>query len=130
VEIGSTYEITATGERVQLPVVLILEECEALARRRGEMDGSGVYDRVIGTLLQRLDDPTDDLARLPIVTIASSNRPDMLDVAMWRRLASMVARFERLDREGLSAILSKKIKQSYPFASQNGHAPEPRRRAS
>lgn len=120
--IGSTPERTADGEEVILPVVLLMEEIEGLARRRGAEDGTGVYDRVIGTLLQRLDDPNDDLSRLPLIIVASSNRPSMIDVAMWRRLATVVARFHRLDRDGLTAVLNKKLKAHFPFASRNGHS--------
>ena len=44
----------------------------------------------------------------------------MIDFAMQRRLGAKVARFKRLDRDGLAAVLSKKIKPHYPFASCNG----------
>jgi ATP-dependent 26S proteasome regulatory subunit len=111
---------TAGGEKLQLPVVVILEEIEGLARRRGEHD-AGVYDRIIGTLLQRLDDPTDDLGKLPLILIASSNRPELIDSAMWRRLAGVRASFTRLDREALTAVLGKKLRPHYPFAACNGH---------
>jgi SpoVK/Ycf46/Vps4 family AAA+-type ATPase len=118
---------TIKGERLKLPVVVILEEAEGIARRRGEFDGS-VYDRIIGTLLQRLDDPTDDLGKLPLILITTSNRPDLIDSAMWRRLAGMRARFTRLDREGTAAVLDKKLKPHYPFASSNGYSADQLRR--
>lgn len=121
-EIASTPERTASGEEIRLPTVVIMEEIEGLARRRGVDDGGAVYDRVIGTLLQRLDDPNDDLSRLPLIFVATSNRPSMIDLAMWRRLASVVAKFHRLDRDGLTAVLSKKLKAHFPFALRNGHA--------
>jgi ATP-dependent 26S proteasome regulatory subunit len=103
---------TEDGDRLRLPVVLLLEEVEGLARRRGP--DSAVYDRVLTTLLQRLDDPTDDLGRLPLVLISTSNRPDLLDSAMARRLG-VQARFTRLDREGLTAVLDKKLRPNYPY---------------
>lgn len=118
---------TADGCKIHVPIVVILEEAEGFGRRRGEMDG-GVYDRVIGMVLQRLDDPTDDLSRLPIIWITTSNRPDMLDSAMWRRLAGMRARFSRLDGEGFSAVLGKKLKAHYPYSSRNGTPVEELRR--
>jgi len=128
-ELGSTEVETADGERLLLPIVLILEECEAIGRKRTEGDANAVYDRVIGTLLQRLDDPTDDLGKLPLITIATSNRPDILDIAMYRRLANMVARFQRLDGEAFFAVLSKKIKPTYPIVSNNGHRKDALRKA-
>src|SRR5207248_586336 len=63
--VASAEVATAAGERLLLPVVVILEEIEGIARRRGMTDAA-VYDRVLTTLLQRLDGPTDDLARLPL----------------------------------------------------------------
>jgi ATP-dependent 26S proteasome regulatory subunit len=110
---GTTIE-TASGEKVVLPVVLILEEVEGIARRRGE-PGAGTYDRILATLLQRLDDPTDELGKLPLLLISTSNRPDLIDSAMCRRLG-LQARFTRLDREGLAAVLDKKLKANYPYA--------------
>ncbi len=111
----------ADGARCKLPVTVILEEAEGLARRRGDYD-SGVYDRTIGTLLQRMDDPTDDLSQLPIIWITTSNRPELLDSAMQRRLSGVQASFSRLDRLGLVAVLNKKLKCHYPYAHENGAA--------
>lgn len=128
-ELGSTEVETANGERLILPIALILEECESIGRQRSEGEGNAVYDRVIGTLLQRLDDPTDDLGKLPLITIATSNRPDILDIAMYRRLANVVARFPRLDGEAFFAVLSKKIKPTYPIVSNNGHPKDALRKA-
>jgi ATP-dependent 26S proteasome regulatory subunit len=111
---------TSAGERVLLPVVVVMEEVEGLARRRGEA-GAAIYDRILATLLQRLDDPTDELGRLPLVLISTSNRPDLIDSAMGRRLG-LQARFTRLDREGAAAVLDKKLKPHYPYGP--GKAPE------
>lgn len=120
--LASQEHETADGRKVRLPVVVVLEEFEGLAKRRGADDG-GVYDRIIGMLLQRLDDTTDDLAGLPIFFIATTNRPEMVDSAMWARLAAVAARFTRLDREATAAILSKKLKPAFPYASDNGTPP-------
>lgn len=114
---------TVDGEKIRLPVCVILEEVDGIARRRsnGENDGAaGAMDRILGTLLQRLDDPLDELSKLSLILISTSNRPSMIDSAMQRRLGAKVARFTRLDRDGLAAVLSKKVKTRYPFASRNG----------
>lgn len=98
---------TPDGEQ-ELPVVLILEEFEGLAKRRGE-DVNGAYDRVMGTLLQQFD----NIGNLPVVCITSTNRPDLLDASMARRLGGTVAHFGRLNtRAAMAAVLSKKIKPS------------------
>ncbi len=118
---------TASGEWIHLPIVGILEEVDGIARRRsnGEQDGSGgAMDRIMSTLLQRLDDPMDEMSKLPLVLISTTNRPAMVDVAMHRRLGAKVARFTRLGRDGLAAVLSKKIKTSYPFEKSNGTSTE------
>jgi ATP-dependent 26S proteasome regulatory subunit len=117
----------ANGEEILLPVVVILEEVEGMARRRGEQE-AGVYDRIIGTWLQRLDDTTSDLGKLPLILITTSNRPDLIDSAMWRRLAGLRAIFRRRDREGLAAVLGKKLKPHYPYASRNGYSADQLRR--
>jgi ATP-dependent 26S proteasome regulatory subunit len=104
---------TTQGECLRLPVVVILEEVEGLARQRGRQDS--VYDRILTTFLQRLDDPTQDLASLPLILLSTTNRPDLIDAAMQRRLG-VHARFGRLDREGLAAVLATKLKPRYPYA--------------
>ncbi len=118
---------TADGERIRLPLVLIMEEAEGLGQRRGGMDG-GVYDRVIGTLLQRLSGSFKDLGPLPIIMIATTNRPEMFDSAMKRRLGGTLATFNRLTRSGTASVLSKKLKEHLPYASQNGEGPEAARK--
>src|SRR5439155_14836496 len=75
---------TAGGERLRLPVVVILEEVEGLAWQRGKHEA--VYDRILTTLLQRLDDPTEDLSGLPLILISTTNLPDLIEAAMARRL--------------------------------------------
>ena len=107
------------GRRVKLPVVLLLEEVEALGKRRGS-EFSDVYDRVLGMLLQRLDDPTDSLSSLPIFILSSSNRPELIDSALVRRLGGVKALFRRLDHTSFAAVLGKKLWQGFPCASQNG----------
>ena len=102
----------------------MLEEVEAIGRRRGTTFEGGIFDRIIGTFLQRLDDPTDDLGSLPILLISTTNRPDLLDPAFLRRLGARRAEFNKLGREDLAAILEKKLKPGYPYWGQNGSDPE------
>lgn len=104
---------SAKGEKLRLPVVVILEEIEGLARQRGRHDT--VYDRILTTFLQRLDDPTQDLANLPMILLSTTNRPDLIDAAMQRRLGTH-ARFPRLDRDGFAAVLTTKLRPRYPYA--------------
>jgi len=103
------------GEDVILPCVLVLEEAEGFGRRRGA-DHEGVYDRIIGTFLQRLDDPTQDLSRFPLIILATSNRPDLFDAAVWRRLSGVTAPFRRLDADAFKSVLEKKLKPHFPYS--------------
>ena len=120
--VAGTPVETAAGESLWLPVVVVLEEVEGLARRRGGPD-SAAYDRILATLLQRLEGPCDEFGRLPLVLISTSNRPDLIDSAMLRRLG-LRARFTRLDRDGLTAVLDKKLKPDYPYEAEDGQTPE------
>jgi len=92
---------------------VVLEEIEGLARQRGRHDT--VYDRILTTLLQRLDDPTKDLASLPLILLSTTNRPDLIDAAMQRRLG-VHAKFTRLDKEAFAAVLTTKLRPRYPYA--------------
>ena len=118
--------VEVDGRKVTLPIFVFMEEAEALAKRRGDFDGA-IYDRVIGMLLQRLDDPTDSLANVPLFWITTSNRAEIMDSAMWRRLAGVRAEFRRLDQDGALAVLHKKLKPKFPYASHNGTPPAERR---
>src|SRR5262249_61470951 len=72
-----------------------------------------------GTHLHRPDAPAAARGKLPPLLIPPPNRPDLIDAAMCRRLG-LQARFTRLDREGLAAVLDKKIKATYPCAAGQG----------
>ena len=120
---------TSQGESVHLPVVIVLEEVEAIGRRRGTTFEGGIFDRIIGTFLQRLDDPTDDLGNLPILLISTTNRPDLLDPAFLRRLGARRAEFNKLGREELAAILDQKLKPGYPYWGDDGSDPGQLRRS-
>lgn len=119
------YEIVSkpvkakNGEDVILPCVLVLEEAEGFGRRRGA-DHEGVYDRIIGTFLQRLDDPVQDLSKFPLIILATSNRPDLFDAAVWRRLSGVTAPFHRLDGNAFKSVLEKKLKPHFPYSVEEG----------
>jgi ATP-dependent 26S proteasome regulatory subunit len=129
----ASEEFEVHGRRQKLPVVVIFEEAEGLLRKRSGGDGRAaldgdVYSRVLGTLLARLDDPNDDLSRLPIIWLTTSNLAMAVDSAAWRRLCHERADFRRLDREGCIAVLSKKLRPQYPYSRNNGTPPDLLRR--
>lgn len=62
------------------PSVVLIDEIDAVGRRRGKTTDIGELDRVVISLMQQLD-----LARPAGLLIATSNIPDELDIALLRR---------------------------------------------
>ena len=64
----------------QTPCVLLLDEVDAIGRRRGDARDVGELDRIVISLMQELEHiNTDGLI------IATTNVPKELDTALWRR---------------------------------------------
>jgi len=62
------------------PCVLLLDELDAIAKRRDDGSEIGELKRLVTVLLQEIDDwPTSGLL------LAATNHPDLLDPAIWRR---------------------------------------------
>jgi SpoVK/Ycf46/Vps4 family AAA+-type ATPase len=67
------------------PSVLLLDEFDAIAKRRDDSGEIGELKRLVTVLLQAVDEwPADGLL------IAASNHPDLLDPAIWRRFDRVV----------------------------------------
>ena len=67
------------------PCVLLLDELDALGRRRGNPLDVGELDRVVISLMQELDH-----AQILGMVIATTNLPAQLDEALWRRFDCVV----------------------------------------
>lgn len=68
-----------------LPCVLLLDELDAIAKRRDDQVEVGELKRLVTVLLQQLDDwPGTSLL------LAATNHPDLLDPAVWRRFDLLV----------------------------------------
>lgn len=62
------------------PCVLLLDEFDAIAKKRDDYGDVGELKRLVTVLLQAIDDwPASSLL------VAATNHPDMLDPAVWRR---------------------------------------------
>lgn len=109
--LGSKPVPMADGSEAVLPVVAILEEADALANVRSDDGTGGCYSRIMTTLLQRLDDPVDELSKIPLVMISTTNKPGRIDAGMFRRLGGRVAHFGRLDPAQCEAVLRLKIRR-------------------
>jgi len=67
--------------RTAAPVLIFLDEVDALAPARGQSSDSGVGDRVVAALLTELDGIE---ALRNVVVVAATNRPDLVDPALLR----------------------------------------------
>lgn len=80
--------------------ILLLDEFDAIAKRRDDSTEIGELKRLVTVLLQEIDDwpPTGLL-------IAATNHPDLLDPAVWRRFELKVE-FPLPNREETKAAIS------------------------
>lgn len=108
------------GKQFTLPVLVIMEEAEGIGRSRGG-DNEAVYDRILTTLLQRLDPNRHSLANNLIVFIATTNEPHLVDPAFLRRIGGSIEMFGRLDQKGFTEVLLKHI-DGLPAQNGGGHS--------
>lgn len=82
---------TVFDHAAQAPCVLLLDEFDAIAKRRGDDSDVGELKRLVNVLLQLLDEwPVNALL------IAATNHGDLLDPAVWRRF-DHVLNFQKPD---------------------------------
>lgn len=79
--------------------VLLLDELDAIAKRRDDATEVGELKRLVTVLLQEVDEwPSSGLL------IAATNHPELLDPAVWRRFDN-VLQFPKPDREDVAKAL-------------------------
>ena len=115
--------------RDSAPSLVLLDEIDALAPRRGQSHDSGVTDRVVAALLTELDgiEPLRD-----VVVLGATNRPDLIDPALLRpgRLERLVfveppdadARYQILKTAGKSVPLSDEVDLKTLAAELEGYS--------
>jgi len=90
------------------PCVLLLDEIDALGKRRGNQLDVGEIDRVVISLMQELEHSTPQG-----LIIATSNLPSQLDIALFRRFDEVIEfprpRAEELRRFALGRIVARKL---------------------
>ena len=117
--------VTDDGRCFRLPVLVILEEADGVARGRGD---EPVHDRILTTMLQRLDATHACVSDRLILFVATTNVAHLVDPAFLRRVGGAVVRFGRLTRREFMAVLDKQL-VGRPLACDPGEAePEARRR--
>jgi len=83
-----------------LDCVLLLDELDAIAKRRDDKGEIGELKRLVTVLLQQIDDwPASGLL------IAATNHPDLLDPAVWRRFEAIVT-FPLPDRASIVKLVN------------------------
>jgi ATP-dependent 26S proteasome regulatory subunit len=106
------------GRTFELPVIVLGEEIDGLARHRGTA-GDAVYDRVLTTLLERMDMNSRGLGDRLVVMLCTSNTPHLIDAAFLRRIGGTVEKFGRLNRRGFAQVLLKHL-NGLPLAADLG----------
>ncbi|MBW2274721.1 MAG: AAA family ATPase [Deltaproteobacteria bacterium] len=112
------------GRTWRLPVLVIAEEIDALARSRGE---DGVHDRIMATLLEGLD-PSRPVYRDHLVfLIATTNTSHLVDMAVIRRIGGRIETFGHMDRFTFRAVLEKHLRD-LPFRRGDAESADAARR--
>ncbi len=111
--------VAADGTVHELPVLVVLEEVDGLARQRGQ---EAIYDRIMTTVLQRLDPSRPELRDAFAIVVATSNVAHQCDHAFLRRVSGKVENFGRLSRAAFCAVLAKHIR-GLPMAGVGGSEP-------
>ena len=92
--------------------VLLLDELDAIAKRRDDAGEIGELKRLVTVLLQQLDDwPSSGLL------IAATNHSELLDPAVWRRFEQLVD-FPLPDRESVHTYLHRLFCEIAPNATR------------
>jgi len=105
--------VASDGTAFELPVLVVLEEIDGLARQRGE---EAIYDRIMTTALQRLDPSRPELRNSFVIVVATSNVAHQCDHAFLRRVSGKIEKFGRLSRAAFCAVLAKHV-SGLPIAS-------------
>lgn len=85
------------------PCVLVLDEFDALASERATPGDHGELRRVVATVLQVMDD-----VRGESLVVATSNHPQMLDSAVWRRFDDVI-RLRNPDARAMRQLVALKL---------------------
>ena len=96
------------------PCVLLLDEFDAVAKRRDDTGDVGELKRLVNVLLQALDDwPSSNLL------IGATNHPELLDPAIWRRF-DRVVEFPLPSLSEIEAFLSSLMPDGVDIGSRKG----------
>lgn len=90
--------------------VLLLDELDAIAKRRDDRGEIGELKRLVTVLIQQIDDwPSSGLL------LGATNHPDLLDPAIWRRFEILVE-FPLPDEAAIAKFVAQTLKPHLPDA--------------
>jgi hypothetical protein len=115
VQLADRVLTAPNGKKFHPPILAILEECDGIARARGE---DSIYDRVMTTILQRLDKTRPDLRDRLIIFVGTTNVVGQVDAAFVRRIGGRTERFGHLTRRGFVQVLGKRLRD-LPLAGED-----------
>lgn len=115
-ELAATRWTAPDGSEHELPVLVLGEEVDALARTRGD---DGIHDRIQATLLERLDTTHSRLRDRLVLFLFTTNLAEHVDPAFLRRAGGQVTRFGPLDERGFRAVLERQLSR-VPVATRAG----------
>jgi SpoVK/Ycf46/Vps4 family AAA+-type ATPase len=99
---GSNIRVVLDFAR-RTPSVLLLDEFDAIAKRRDDATEVGELKRLVTVLLQAVDDwPTSG------ILVAATNHPELLDPAVWRRFERIVE-FPHPQADEIAAVLQQLV---------------------
>lgn len=91
------------------PCVLLLDEIDAVAKRRSDDSDVGELKRLVTVMLQEVDE-----WRASSLLIAATNHPELIDPALWRRF-DLVIDFGMPDENSLSEAIRRFFGADYPL---------------
>lgn len=92
--------------------ILLLDELDAIAKRRDDRGEIGELKRLVTVLIQQIDDwPTSG------VLLAATNHPDLLDPAIWRRFELHV-QFPLPNQEAIARFIEATLAPYFPATAQ------------
>lgn len=94
--------------------ILLLDELDAIAKRRDDRGEIGELKRLVTVLIQQVDDwPSSGLL------LAATNHPDLLDPAIWRRFEVQLA-FPLPDEAAIAQFVESTLAPHFSAAKQWG----------
>ena len=89
------------------PCVLLLDEIDAIAKRRSDDTDVGELKRLVTVILQEVDEwPASS------VLLAATNHPELIDPALWRRF-DLVIQFKTPDEQAVKAAIKRYLGPDY-----------------